>query len=172
MRDTILIRPATVSDIPALATLAAATFYDTYAAFNTVEDMDKYISNYFNVNTLQDELHDPAVVVLMAYSGTEAVGYTKLNDTGSSYIPEIPAMEIARYYVSASAQGSGIGKAMMDTVMKIAAQRDKKALWLGVWQRNSRAVDIYTHLGFRIVGTTTFTLGDDVQEDYVMVKML
>jgi len=43
---------------------------------------------------------------------------------------------------------------------------------LGVWQKNTVSVEIYKALGYHIVGNTTFILGADIQDDYIMVKHL
>ena len=44
---TIVIRPARVPDAPWLAALAERTFRDTYGAFNTPEDMERYVAEHF-----------------------------------------------------------------------------------------------------------------------------
>ena len=43
-------------------------------------------------------------------------------------------------------------------------------MWLGVWQRNPRAVRFYEKCGFRRVAEATFVLGTDVQTDWVMAR--
>jgi ribosomal protein S18 acetylase RimI-like enzyme len=41
-------------------------------------------------------------------------------------------------------------------------------LWLGVWERNPRALAFYRKWGFDVVGEHTFNLGDDPQRDFMM----
>ena len=44
-------------------------------------------------------------------------------------------------------------------------------VFLQVWERNARAVQLYEDLGFRVVGTTTFTIGSgQTAEDLVMAR--
>jgi ribosomal protein S18 acetylase RimI-like enzyme len=51
---------------------------------------------------------------------------------------------------------------------RLAAAR---RIFLQVWQRNPRAVQLYEDLGFRVVGTTTFTIGSgESVEDLVMAR--
>jgi ribosomal protein S18 acetylase RimI-like enzyme len=45
-------------------------------------------------------------------------------------------------------------------------------LWLGVWERNPRAIRFYEKCGFRDVGSQIFVLGADRQRDRVMVLSL
>jgi diamine N-acetyltransferase len=165
------IRPGTIQDAQALADLGASTFYDTYYAYNTAEDMADYLSNNFNINNLEHEIADPLVCFFVAES-EKLVGYIKLVLTGNTYIPEQKAIEISRFYVARTFQGSGVGKKLMQAAENYAAEQGCSAIWLSVWQKNPNAIRIYERLGFVIVGTTTFTLGSDVQDDYIMVKQL
>jgi ribosomal protein S18 acetylase RimI-like enzyme len=45
-------------------------------------------------------------------------------------------------------------------------------LLLGVWKENARAIAFYQRLGFREVGSQTFRIGDDEQQDLVMSRAL
>ena len=46
------------------------------------------------------------------------------------------------------------------------------ALWLGVWERNARALAFYRKWGFDVVGEHTFKLGEDPQHDLIMRRDL
>ncbi len=45
-------------------------------------------------------------------------------------------------------------------------------LWLGVWQKNERAIGFYRRWKFETVGTQFFPMGPDLQEDWVMLREL
>jgi ribosomal protein S18 acetylase RimI-like enzyme len=45
-----------------------------------------------------------------------------------------------------------------------------RTLWLGVWERNPRAIAFYRKCGFTEVGTQTFVLGTDHQRDLVLER--
>ncbi|HNE45250.1 MAG TPA: GNAT family N-acetyltransferase [Chitinophagales bacterium] len=171
-QEPISIRLASSADAPLLAKLGAKTFFDTYQAFNTPENMTDYISKNFNINALEAELGDEAVSFFIAFSGDSGVGYIKLSQGVSSYVSENPAMEVSRYYVDAGFQGRKVGAALMQSAFEHAKANNCKVIWLAVWQKNPKAVNIYIHQGFEIIGTTTFQLGDDLQDDYVMAKRL
>ena len=42
------------------------------------------------------------------------------------------------------------------------------AVWLGVWNKNARAIRFYEKYGFEKRGTVTFDLASSLQEDDVM----
>ena len=52
--------------------------------------------------------------------------------------------------------------------------RDKNfdILWLGVWEKNLKAIEIYKKWGFSEIGSHTFDLGGDIQSDLMMKKHL
>lgn len=84
----------------------------------------------------------------------------------------IHALEIARIYAVSSMIGKGIGSVLMEKSIEIAKEKEKKCVWLGVWQENQRAIDFYTRWGFEKFASHDFILGDDVQKDWLMKKMI
>mgnify|MGYP003408287133 FL=1 len=168
----VIIRKANLNDAKALAELGAKTFYDTYHKENTTEDMRDYITKYFTINVLQTELQDKNTMFFVAETNQELIGYIKLYRTGNSYIPNVKAMEVSRFYVDKQFQGHKLGAKLMLEAEKYAMECGCEVMWLGVWQKNITSIIIYEKLGYNKVGTTTFTLGNDIQDDYIMVKHL
>lgn len=166
----IIIRKAELNDAKALAELGAKTFYDTYHKYNTPEDMHNYITKSFTINILQFELQDKNTLFFVAETNQELIGYIKLYLTGNSYIPNIKAMEVSRFYVDKQFQGNKVGAKLMAEGEKYAIACDCKAMWLSVWQKNPTSINIYEKLGYNKIGTTTFQLGNDIQDDFIMVK--
>jgi len=48
----------------------------------------------------------------------------------------------------------------------------KKYVWLGVWEKNVDAISFYTKMGFREVGRHSFRMGDELQYDLIMKKVI
>jgi ribosomal protein S18 acetylase RimI-like enzyme len=68
--------------------------------------------------------------------------------------------------------GKGVGKILMQSCLDVAKEKSKEVVWLGVWEKNQRAIDFYTKWGFEKFGETSFLLGTDVQCDWLMLKIL
>jgi ribosomal protein S18 acetylase RimI-like enzyme len=49
-----------------------------------------------------------------------------------------------------------------------AADRGAAGVWLGVNSANAKAIRFYEKSGFTKVGTKSFTLGDSVENDFVL----
>ena len=60
----------------------------------------------------------------------------------------------------------------MQRSIDICREKNKEVLWLGVWEKNQRAIDFYTRWGFEKFDETTFLLGDDLQNDWLMRKTI
>ena len=174
---SIEIRAAGAGDAAALAALAARLFAETFAADNRPEDMAAYLTSAFGVRQQAAELADPANRVWLAEAaGGSAVGYAQLRlgsapESGIGVGGRRPA-ELARLYVDGRWHGAGIARALMDACVDAARAAGADALWLGVWERNGRAIAFYEKCGFAQVGTQTFQLGSDTQTDHVMAKAL
>ena len=82
------------------------------------------------------------------------------------------SIEIARIYAATNAIGKGVGKTLMQKCIEIAQEKKKDVLWLGVWEKNNRAIDFYIKWGFEKFSTHIFMLGDDPQTDWLMKKEL
>jgi diamine N-acetyltransferase len=60
----------------------------------------------------------------------------------------------------------------MRAVEDTARQAGARTLWLGVWERNPRAIAFYAKCGFTDVGEQAFMVGSDRQRDRVMARSL
>jgi ribosomal protein S18 acetylase RimI-like enzyme len=81
-------------------------------------------------------------------------------------------MELARLYAETKWIGKGAGKALMEASIKIAKQKGMSVLWLGVWEKNPKAINFYQRFGFEKFSDADFRLGNDIQKDWLMKKVL
>ena len=173
MTDIIIIRFATEKDAEMIADLSRQTFYESFASQNTKENMDKFMTEQFTRQKLIDEVKQPWHIFFLALINSEPVGYVKMRDSSvPSDLVGQPCIEIARIYSVHHTIGKGVGNKLMETCHEVAKQNKKKILWLGVWEKNQRAIDFYIKWGFEKFGEQNFVLGDDVQTDWLMKKEL
>ena len=167
------IRFATTDDAELIADLSRQTFYETFTASNTKENMDKFMNETFTKEALMKEVGEQDNILFLAYDGNEPVGYVRMRE--EEVRPEFdskPSVEIARIYAVQSSIGKGVGKALMQKCIEIAIDKKKDIIWLGVWELNQRAIAFYTKWGFEKFGTHVFMLGTDAQTDWLMKKRL
>lgn len=172
------IRPAALDDAVALSRFGATTFRETFESENTPEDMARYLAEAFTPEQQAAEIKDPHSTVLLAEhhgesGAAELVGYAHLT---AGPVPEAvrgPApLELKRIYVAHAWHGQGVAQALMAAAIEAARARGAQTLWLGVWERNPRAVAFYAKYGFTRVGEHTFVLGSDTQTDWLFARLV
>ena len=168
---SIVIKEATTEDALLIANISHQTFYETFAEYNTKENMDKFLNQQFTKGKLILEVGAKENIFLLAYDGDQIAGYVKIRDEKAPFsLGNINVLEIARIYAMRSLIGRGIGSKLMQACVDIAKGKKKDFLWLGVWEKNQRAIDFYKRWGFEKFDETDFLLGNDLQKDWLMKK--
>ncbi|QDH81210.1 GNAT family N-acetyltransferase [Echinicola soli] len=163
------IRKANIQDIERLKEIGKRTFYETFSSDNSQEDMTVYLENGFSTEKLTSELTDPNAEFHFAENEGETIGYLKVN-TGQSQteIKDKNALELERIYVLNDFHGQKIGQLLYNKAIELAKANDVDYVWLGVWERNLRAIRFYEKNGFVPFDKHIFKLGDDEQTDIMM----
>jgi ribosomal protein S18 acetylase RimI-like enzyme len=167
----IKLKRCTPNDLPTLQALAEKTFRESFAIYNTPENMEYYVSHSLSMEKLKEELLHPESDFYFAIAEGAPVGYLKLNRGAAMTDPQgEEAMELERIYLLAAHQGQGVGGILLQKAMDLAAAAGKAYLWLGVWDENHRAINFYERHGFYRCGQHNFTLGSEIQTDYFFRK--
>jgi ribosomal protein S18 acetylase RimI-like enzyme len=170
------IRLATVTDVAAVADLAARSFVAAVEADNDPDDVRRYVADAFAPERIATALTSAGSWFLLAHDplGADAapVGYAQLLRSGHDLVVALHPIQLVRLYVAPERTGGGVGGMLLAASLDRAAQLGSDAVWLGVWEHNTRAQRFYRRWGFRRVGEQSFQLGDDVQSDHVMVRSL
>jgi GNAT superfamily N-acetyltransferase len=167
------IRRASSEDAALLTELGTRTFYETFAADNTPQDMAAYVRTAFNLARQTAELTDPDSIFLIGEVGGLAVGYAKLHAGQPARGVHGPnPVELVRLYVTQEWLGSGVGAGLMSACLDEALKLGHGSIWLGVWERNERAQAFYRKWNFQPVGEHMFQLGLDRQRDILMERVV
>ena len=168
---TFTIRRATSADAAKVADIAVRTFVDTFAQQNRPEDMEDYLGKTYGEAQQRREIEDPSGVTLLVESDGTPVGFAQLRLEPSPAGGGEP-VQIARFYIDRSWHGRGLAQALMNEAHEVARSLGAEAIWLGVWERNDRAIAFYRKCGFIEAGRMDFHLGSDHQIDVVMTRGL
>ena len=165
------IRRATAADAGAVSEFAARVFYETFAPDNDPMDMHAYLLEAFTPEKQAEEIADPLRVCLIAEVGGAMVGYALLRiDAPDPETPGDQPVELQRFYVDHVWHGRGVASPFLAACARTARTRGGTSIWLGVWERNARAIRFYAKHGFTDVGSKAFRLGYDLQTDRVMAR--
>ena len=131
-------------DASTLAELGASTFTETFAEANTPEDFAAYMAAAFGEAIQRAELED-ATRPCSSPSATakrSATSWCARDGRRRAWRCD-DALEIARLYARRATLGTGVGATLMQRALAEAAGRGKDVVWLGVWERNARAIRFY-----------------------------
>jgi diamine N-acetyltransferase len=168
---TLSIRRAGLSDLKELQSIGRKTFYESFSQLNTAEDMQDYLNNSFSEARLSAELTNGDSEFYFALYDNNVVGYLKINFRSAQTEPkDLDPLEIERIYVSREFQGKEIGKALFDHAVQRARDENCSYIWLGVWERNEKAIRFYERQGFIEFDRHIFVLGSDKQTDLLMKR--
>lgn len=168
--DEFRLRRGQPADAPQLAAFAARTFRDTFAAANRPEDIAAYLPTAYGISQQASELANAEIITLILDHGATIVAYAQVRLTVAPDCVEGAApAELWRFYVDQPWHGRGLAPRLMSAVHDAAAELGGRTLWLGVWEKNERAIAFYKKCGFRDVGQHDFWLGDDRQTDRIML---
>lgn len=168
--DEITIRRATTDDALLLSRLGARLFENTFGAANDPDNMRAYLGTAFSLESQRDALADSDVAAFIAEdAGHAAIGYAMMTrDSRAAGVMGAKPVEVQRIYSDHAWHGRGVGALLMNACIAQARAWHGDELWLGVWEKNPRAIAFYEKTGFRVVGRQAFQLGRDVQQDLVM----
>jgi len=167
----IQLRAATQEDADLLAWLGAETFSDSFAADNRPSDKDAYLAQAFGPGVQAAELAAQGSWFLIAEAAGRPVGYARLLEgPAPPGVMGARPIELVRIYARRPWIGRGVGAALMRACLVEAERRGCDTIWLGVWERNRRAIEFYERWGFRPAGWQSFMLGEDLQTDLVMQR--
>lgn len=159
------------ADAARLAEFGARTFRETFAADNSVEDMDRHLASTWSPQLQRQEIEDPDVDSLVLADGHgQWLAFAQLRaNHASDGVPAEGSIELWRFYVDQPWHGRGVAGALMQAAKQRALRRGASSMWLGVWEKNARAQAFYRKHGFQRVGRKVFVVGSDPQTDDVML---
>jgi ribosomal protein S18 acetylase RimI-like enzyme len=162
---------ASHADIDPLVALARRAFFDAYRETDDHAVIEEYCARAFTSERFESTLADLRAALLVARDAESGalVGYAQV---GESHPPPCVVgprpIELARLYLSREWIGRGVGSMLMREAVQAARQLDGHTLWLGVYERNPRAMAFYTRFGMKVVGTKPWEWGGEVFQDPVM----
>ena len=167
------IRRCLPSDLDTLRAMGRETYDQTFRSMNTEETMNRYLEEAFDPGRLADELGNPASEFYFLFLGAELAGYLKVNEApAQTDLNDPDSLEVERIYVRRQYKGKGLGRTLIEHAVRLARDRNRASLWLGVWEKNRDAIRFYEKMGFRESGRHTFRMGDELQSDLVMTLSL
>ena len=169
MMENIIIQQIGEASIIALQSISKQTFFETFAAVNSEENMEKYLTESLSIEKLTAELSNPNAEFYFATLDNEVLGYLKVNfGAAQTELKDPNGLEIERIYVLKAYHGKKVGQLLFDKALAIAKTAKVNYVWLGVWEENHKAINFYQKNGFIEFDKHIFILGEEAQTDLMM----
>ncbi len=172
MNFTSIVR-VTPAGLQPLVDISRKTFLEKFYADNTPENMKEYMDRVYATSQLEKELNDPLCEFYFLFFNGALAGYLKINrGAAQSDVRDASSLEVERLYIDAEFQNKGLGAQLLEKAEQIAESYGLNYIWLGVWEKNPDAIRFYERKGYVRFGDHPVQVGDEVQTDFLMKKMV
>ena len=165
------IRPARREELGLLRKVAIETFIESFAEFNSAENMEAFLKEAYHPDTLEKEWREEGSISYLVWEEKDPIGFARLrrNEEVEDQLGK-NTIELQRLYVHPGHQGKKIGSLLMKHILDYSQKNGYEWIWLGVWERNFKAQEFYAKWGFEKFSEHTFQMGDDPQVDWLLRK--
>ena len=167
------IRKCSIEDTDLIISIGKETYFDTFQKMNSRETMSKYLEEAFDRTKIKNEIANPDSHFFTISIKNETAAYLKINYAAAQTdINDPDSLEIERIYVRNHFKGRGIGKELIKLSIDKAKEKNCSYVWLGVWEKNEAAIAFYKKTGFSVFATHKFKMGDELQSDLLLKKII
>lgn len=159
--SNLLIRKATITDVPVIREIAHQTWPVTYASILSKNALEYMLHHFYSVDTLQHQFNANHLFFIAELKG-KAIGFSSTSEIKPG------VYKLHKLYVLPHHHKCGAGKALLNNCLEIAKADKASEIILNV-NRFNAARGFYEKMGFSIIAEEDIDLGNGVvQEDYVM----
>lgn len=157
-----LLRPATLADIPVIAELAERIWYAHYTAIIGAEQVAYMLHLLYSPSALQRQMEVEQQVFWMLEDAGQTLGYLAVtNRGGGQYF-------LNKFYIDNGQRGRGLGLIAFELLL--AKYPDLQALRLTVNRQNIHSINFYFKIGFLIEQCVDIPMGEGfVMNDFQML---
>ena len=155
---------ATEKDFLTIQAIAHQTWYPTFGDILSKEQIKYMLEMMYSIDAITEQVSKKSHVFLIAKQGEDSLGYASYEHgyKGTN------KTKLHKIYILPTAQGKGVGKVLINEIIKIAKKQGSGVLSLNV-NRNNKAIDFYERIGFEKVGTEDIDIGNGfLMEDFIM----
>ncbi len=164
-----ILRPASLDDLPALADLGRASFVEAFGELYDPADLDAFCEQAYSLHAVAGDFADPNLLYRLAQDAAGLAGYAKIA-LASAYSDHSDARDplaLNQLYTAPGRTGQGIGAALMEWVLGEARERGKDAIQLSVYSDNIGAQRFYARYGFTKIADIDFWVGQHRDDEFL-----
>lgn len=149
-------------DVRTVAAIGDRTWREAYDGIVDPGQIDYMLRRFQSFEAVREQIDAKGYTYILALSDGEPVGYC-------GFVRDDRGMFLSKIYVLPDCQGRGVASGLMARVEEAALAVGADRVHLTVNRENSRAVEVYRHLGFEVYGEADTPIGEGyVMNDYLM----
>ena len=162
----ITVLPATATDFDTIRSIAHETWPIAYGEILSKAQLDYMLGAFYNDTALKESVSQKRHHFVLANEGNQTLGFASFEWN----YDQQKQTKIHKIYILPSAQGKGVGKALIDYIASEARKQGSLTLCLNV-NRFNKAITFYEKMGFSIISEVNIELEHGyLMEDYVMER--
>jgi len=166
INTSIVIRPATVNDIPTIQSIVEVTWPIAYSEIVSSRQLNYMINLWYSSSSLEEQMY-LGRKFFVAEMQEEVIGFAAYKEEAHQGV-----YKLDRLYVLPNNQQLGLGKSLLMKVVSEVIELGGKEIILQVHRKN-KAVCFYKKMGFEIKQSIDFPIGEDFfMNDYIMSLLL
>lgn len=171
-----ILRPASLDDLPALVALGRESFTDAFGALYAPEDLAAFLDEHRAPGKFAASIASSDAAVTVAEEGGTLLGYclvffgTRFDERPEPH-PAHPCI-LSQLYCAGAATGSGIGSALVEDALAQARSRGCDTVQLSVYCENFGAQRFYARHGFEKVADIDFWVGNHRDDEFLLERRL
>lgn len=155
-----------VSQIQAIAALAAEIWNECYPPIIGQDQVDYMVGKFQSPQAIAAQMHDEGYQYFMLRLGGDDAGYLGVKVDGDQLF-------LSKIYVRSCARGKGVAAKAIAFLEDMCRENGLAHIWLTVNKHNSSAIGAYGHLGFCMAYEQATDIGGGyVMDDYIMKKAM
>jgi len=163
--SNIVIRNASINDVPVIHKLAHTIWPHTFSEILSAQQIDYMLQLIYSETSLQEQMNE-GHQFLLAEENSIPIAYADYS------LLKNDIYKLNKIYVLPQQQGKGIGKLLIDFIIQRIKKENASVLLLNV-NRHNKAKGMYERLGFTVIGEEDIDIGKGYfMNDFIMQKKL
>lgn len=157
----LLLKVKTKKDIQILVKLAEKIWKPYWTKMLGIKQAEYMYEKFQSASAVEKQIEQGYIYKIITEK-TAPLGYYGI-------VNEKDYLYISKLYVDTSQRGKGLGKIMLQDIIKTAKKHKQQKICLNVNKDNSDSIKIYERLGFKIIESVVIEIGSGyVMDDYIM----
>lgn len=165
MSEQFEIRPLHIDELHVIRKLSDEIWKKVYPNIISMEQIEYMLNLIYNEDALKEQINVKGHAFIILTDHHLPIGYASFSRKDSS---KQEAFRLHKFYLQPAYHGKGLGKQLMNEIIRQVIQHGGKSIELNVNKYNP-TVNFYKKIGFSTVSEEVLDIGNGyVMDDYIM----